>query len=82
MMGTKTLSEIKAEIRHAFARKGMDVETWLDHQMAKVQRGPRPDAGFVQSLRKVHDALRRALVDKSTRSGKNKRPNGKKKPAA
>ena len=82
MMGEKTLREIKAELRDAFAKKGVDLETWLDQQMAKVQRGPQSDAGMAAALGQAHRALRTALDEKKNKPRKSKKPNAKKKPAA
>jgi hypothetical protein len=82
MMGSKKLSEIKAEIRDAFAKKGITVETWIDQQMEKVQRGPRRDPNVAASLHKVLSALRGALKEKENRGRKGTKSNAKKKPAA
>ena len=82
MMGEKTLREIKTELRDAFARKGIDVETWLDQQMAKLNRGPRSDPSMAATLGQVQRALRMALDEKKNKPRRSKKSNGKKKPAA
>ena len=61
MIGTKKPSDIKAEIREAFAKKGIDVETWLDEQMAKMKAGPRREPGVLESLRLMRNGLRDEL---------------------
>jgi len=82
MMGSKKLSEIKAEIRDAFAKKGIAVEAWIDQQMQKLQHGPRRNPNVAASLHKVLGALRNALKEKESRSRKRTKTNAKKKPAA
>ena len=75
-MGSRKLSEIRTEIRDAFAQKGIDVETWLDRQMAKVQRGPLPEPGVEESLRLVCNALRTTAARKgSHRKGRRRATN-------
>ena len=82
MMGEKTLSETKNEIRAAFAKKGTDVETWLDQQMAKLNRGPHPDRAALETMRSLRNALQRPGRAQSVDKRKTKKSNGKKKPAA
>lgn len=59
MTGRQTLRETKAQVRRAFAERGLDVERWLDEQMRKLQREPPPAAEAVKSLRLLRNALRR-----------------------
>jgi len=82
MMGPKSLRQIKNEIRDAFAKKGVDVETWLDRQMAKIRNAPRLDPQMVKALREVQHALRTALNGKKKRAPKAGKVKGKTKPAA
>lgn len=71
MIGNKTPKEIKAEIRAAFADKGVDVETWLDQQMAKLQKAPRhAEEGVFESLKLIARALRREVAKKKARKPK------------
>ena len=54
MIGEKKLQDVKASIREAFARKGVDVNRWLDEQMAKLRRQQettRCGAAWAQSRR-------------------------------
>ena len=37
MIGEKKLKDVKTSIRDAFARSGVDVNKWLDDQMAKLR---------------------------------------------
>ncbi len=69
MMGPKKLSEVKTEIRTAFANEGMDVESWLDEQMAKLKNGPKKqaDSDVVEALNLILAGLRRSVATKTTR---------------
>jgi hypothetical protein len=72
MMGNKKLSDIKAEIRAAFAKEGIDVETWLDLQMAKLQRGPSPNADALKSLRMIRNGLKRAVASRQRKRSRSR----------
>ena len=82
MMGEKTLSDTKTEIRAAFAKKGIDVETWLDQQMAKIRRRPPSERAALESIRLVREGLRSTSKTQQVGKRKAKKTNGKKKPAA
>lgn len=74
MIGRQTLRETKAQVRHAFAKSGMDVEKWLDQQMAKLSREPKPTREAVKSLRQIRDALRRHTPVRRNKQAARKRP--------
>jgi hypothetical protein len=82
MIGEKPLRKVKAIIRDAFAKKGIDVETWLDQQMAKLRRAPQPSPRALETLHLLRDALRASGTKPSARKGKAKKLKGKGKPAA
>jgi hypothetical protein len=63
MIGNKTSRQIKSEIRTAFADKGIDVETWLDRQMAKLQKAPVRDDGVLESLKLIAERWRGRVSD-------------------
>lgn len=81
MIGEKSLNQVKGEIRDAFAKKGIDVETWLDQQMAKLKRGSKYHPVALDTLRLLREGLRTSGKTRASRR-KAKKLNGKKKPAA
>jgi hypothetical protein len=66
MIGNKTSRQIKSEIRTAFADKGIDVETWLDRQMAKLQKAPVRDDGVLESLKLIAEGLSAKVAKRKT----------------
>jgi hypothetical protein len=56
MIGEKKLKDVKAGIRDAFARKGVDVNEWLDEQMAKLRTKREKNA--MEPLELIRDSLR------------------------
>jgi len=65
MIGEKNLKDVKATIRDAFASKGVDVNRWLDEQMAKLRR--QREMSAVESLGLIRDGLRTDVAQKRPR---------------
>ncbi|GEM_PF-1473305 len=82
MIGEKSLKEIKAEIRAALAKEGIDVDSWIEQQKARLQRESRPDPGAAKALQEVCRAIRSAVGPIVSNRGKAKKSSRKKKPAA
>jgi hypothetical protein len=57
MMGDKTPRESREEVRKAFARTGRDAVRWLEKELRRLEKQPKPDPGVVQSLGRLLDAL-------------------------
>lgn len=67
MIGQQTPREIKAQVRQAFAQRGVDVERWLDRQMARLNREVTPPPEAVESLGLIQAALRHQTSAKRTK---------------
>lgn len=74
MIGPKKLSEIKAELRAAFSKEGIDLEKWLDEQMAQVQHGPCSDKDLQQTLAMLDNALKRGARRRRAGNGRSRKP--------
>jgi hypothetical protein len=67
MMGDKTPRETRDAVRKAFARTGRDAIQWLERELRRLEKQPKPDASVIKSLERLRDALAK-VAKKSTAS--------------
>jgi hypothetical protein len=64
MMGDKKLSEIRAELRAAFARDGFNPIASLDRRIRKLKKSPKSAEAELRSLFLLRNALAQVVEDK------------------
>lgn len=77
MMGNKKLSEIRAELRAAFAKEGYNPIPSLERRIRKLKKNPQSAAAELRSLILVRNALAQVVDDKPkkrSRPSRTKRP--------
>lgn len=70
MMGPKTLSVIKEELRAALRKTGKDPIEWLENRIRLLETAKKPDHGEIELLRGLTHVL----------SQTNKRKSGRRRP--
>lgn len=61
MIGRKKLSTIRAEIKAAFAKDGIDIDKWFRDEICQLQRKPTVDEGEIETLESLRNALANAV---------------------
>ncbi len=77
MMGDKKLSEIRGELREAFARERSNPIASLDRKIRKLEKSPKSAKGELRSLLLLRNALAQvvqAKPQKRARPSRVKRP--------
>ena len=57
MMGKKKLSAVRADVRSAFARAGIDPATWFEQEIQEQGRQPSASPSVLITLQTLRDAL-------------------------
>ena len=70
MMGNKTLKEIRAEVRAAYAKAGIDPESWLEQRLCRLQGKPAADPRELETLLLLRQALAEATLAKPRKARK------------
>lgn len=57
MIGRKKLSTVRQEVRDAFVKSGHDPILWLDREIKRLENQRPADAGQIETLVLLRDAL-------------------------
>ena len=72
MMGPKTLSEIKCDLKSALAKTGKNPILWLEQRLAKLEKQRKSDPHEIQLLhsllRVLEDKIQATLPKKRSRA--------------
>ena len=61
MIGKTKLSTIRAEVRPAFAKAGLDPDQWFEQEIRKREGQPTAEPSELETLRMIRDALADAV---------------------